>query len=319
MLGLAAHGLDLDLRSHPARQIGGEGGGGQVRVGVEVPAVAGPHAMGAQHRGVAAGHDGVQRAGPQAAPAAGVGGEGPVDGQAQGPGERAASGLGHAGQQGQGPPAPQVEAGVHEVGGAKQAADLDRSLLAAAAARQPEPDGDGHQAPLDAEGRQRLHAGVQGPQVDGHGPAALGARALGSGDRPAHHANHPRIHLVDPRGEPHEGARRPAHTELVDLDPRALGVRDRRLVDGEASPDVALQALHLEPPELADLQAGDGGLDQMAPGGGERPVAADGQDGDQDRQGREHASRPLRGPRVTVAARRGRRGGGAQNACPMLR
>ncbi len=110
-----------------------------------------------------------------------------------------------------------------------------------------------------AEGGQQFEPGVGRIDVEIHRQAAV--LALGRQGRPPQHLHQAHVDAVGVEGPPQQVGVTPGHVDVVGLQPDALLVAQGQLADGQVAPDVAAQALDLQPAKAADLEAIGPGLD----------------------------------------------------------
>ncbi len=216
-----------------------------------------------------------------------------------------------------------VETHVQEVAEVGEAGGMDVARLAPAAAQQPQLAVDVVEPRALGEGRQGLQAELHRPDVEGHRQAA-GGRPLGGEARAAQHRHLVGRQARDLQPAMHQGAIVPGRGDLVGLEPDAVLVGDGQLAEGEVAPDVAAQALDLQPAHRPQLQTRDPRLDQQPRARSQHPEAQHRrhQPHEQHRHDDERR-RPRRGragphPRQAAGALGRGDGAFAQKLCPML-
>jgi hypothetical protein len=213
-----------------------------------------------------------------------------------------------------------LELQVQVVAGIQQAGGSDRDVHAAGA-----PNGEIEAQIVDpalpTEGGEHLHLALGVVDVEGDRQPA---RSLALG-RQGRTADQPQGLHLDPVGvEAADQQLRiaPLQVQVPGLQPDALFVADRQTADAQVAPDVAGQALDLQPPQATDLQPVGARLDQQPRLGQQHAIARAGEQACEDQHHRQADCDDRLGEAGGLLRRLfgGGRGLGflAQKLCPML-
>ena len=268
---LAAADRKVRLGAGHGHQHVREAGRGKIDAAGRRTALRVPRALPAQRLGRAQG--GIDGEAAFAGRALGLGGEHEltVGRQANGPRDGAALLFADVGVELDGLAAAEIEHGPQMVAALQQALGADRALLPASALEGVVP-GQVVEALAAAELRPQVEPCREG--VDGgRDRRSAGRRALGRERRPTQDDDLAGRDLIGMEAAGEQLGVAPPDVQVLRVEPDALFVDDGQPTDGEVAPQVAADALDLQPAHAADLQAVGARLDEHPPLGGDGAVA----------------------------------------------